>query len=223
MSRKSYPTPLVILPLIKEHTHTIILLHGRGSNAERFGHELLASANLQARLPTVKFVFPTARKRRSTVLKRIPIHQWYDNYSLEDPGQRTDLQVEGLCETAEFIRGLITEEARILGEETYSKIILWGLSQGCAAGIFTLLGGWADTSATHPLGAFIGMSGWLPFEQQLCGILRYDGDQVLARDNRHGIQSGDDSCQESESDEESEADAYPEQSSDDNLLEENDP
>jgi predicted esterase len=205
-----------------EHTHTIISLHGRGSNAERFGHELLASANLQARLPTVKFVFPTARKRRSTVLKKTPIHQWYDNYSLENPGQRTDLQVEGLYETAEFIRGLVTEEARVLGEENYSKIILWGLSQGCAAGIFTLLGGWADTSEAHVLGAFIGMSGWLPFEQQLREILRYDGDQVSARDNRHEIESGDDSCEESESDEESEADAYSEQTSDDNLLE-NDP
>ncbi|OQE20088.1 hypothetical protein PENFLA_c017G04839 [Penicillium flavigenum] len=222
MSRKPYPTPLVVPPLSVEHTHTIISLHGRGSNAERFGHELLASANLQTRLPTVKFVFPTARKRRSTVLKKTPIHQWYDNYSLEDPGQRTDLQVEGLYETAEFIRGLVTEEARVLGEENYSKIILWGLSQGCAAGIFTLLGGWADTSEAHPLGAFIGMSGWLPFEQQLREILRYDGDQVPARDNRHEIESGDDSCEESESDEESEADTYSEQTSDDNLLE-NDP
>jgi predicted esterase len=223
MSRKPYPTPLVVPAQNEEHTHTIISLHGRGSNAERFGYELLSSANLQARLPTVKFVFPTARKRRSTVLKKIPIHQWYDNYSLEDPGQRTDLQVEGLYETAEFIRGLVAEEARILGEENYSKIILWGLSQGCAAGIFTLLGGWADPSEAHPLGAFIGMSGWLPFEQQLREILRRDGDQVSARDNRHEMQSGDDSCEESESEKESEADAYSEQSSGDNPLEENDP
>ncbi|KAJ6183686.1 hypothetical protein N7519_004987 [Penicillium mononematosum] len=223
MSRRPHPTPLVIPPLSVEHTHTIISLHGRGSNAERFGHELLASANLQARLPTVKFVFPTARKRRSTVLKKILIHQWYDNYSLEDPGQRTDLQVEGLYETAEFIRGLVTEEARILGEENYSKIILWGLSQGCAAGIFTLLGGWADTSEARPLGAFIGMSGWLPFEQQLREILRYDRDQVSARDDRLEIQSGDGLCEESESDEESEADAYSEQSPDDKVLEEIDP
>ncbi|CAG8156702.1 unnamed protein product [Penicillium nalgiovense] len=223
MSRKPYPTPLAIPPLSVKHTHTIISLHGRGSNADRFGHELLASTNLQARLPTVKFVFPTARKRRSTVLKKIPIHQWYDNYSLEDPGQRTDLQVEGLYENAEFIRSLVAEEAQILGEENYSKIILWGLSQGCAAGIFTLLGGWADTSEAHPLGAFIGMSGWLPFEQQLREILRSDEGLVPARDHQQETRSGDDSCEESESDEESEADAYSEQSSDDNLLEENDP
>ncbi|KGO40590.1 Phospholipase/carboxylesterase/thioesterase [Penicillium expansum] len=220
MSRKPYPNPLVIRPLSEEHTHTIISLHGRGSNAERFGHELLVSTNLQKRLPTVKFVFPTARKRRSTVLKKIPIHQWYDNYSLEDPGQRTDLQVEGLYETAEFIRGLVTAEARILGDENHSKIILWGLSQGCAAGIFTLLGGWADTSEANPLGAFIGMSGWLPFEQQLREILPSDESLVSAGDNSQNIQSDDDSCEESESEEESERDAYSEQGFNDNLLEE---
>lgn len=89
MPRKPYPAPLVISPFSKEHTHTIIALHGKGSNAERFGHEILASANLQARLPTVKFIFPTASKRRSTILKKIPINQWYDNYSLGDLGQRT--------------------------------------------------------------------------------------------------------------------------------------
>lgn len=50
-------------------------------------------------------------------------------------------------------------------------MILWGLSQGCAAGIFTLLGGWSDITEPKALGAFIGMSGWLPFEQHLNEIL----------------------------------------------------
>ncbi|KAJ5930873.1 Phospholipase/carboxylesterase/thioesterase [Penicillium verhagenii] len=192
MPRKSYPVPLVISPVRNEHTHTIIALHGRGSNAERFGREILASANLQNRLPTVKFVFPTASKRRSTILKRVPINQWYDNYSLDDPGERTDLQIEGLCETAEFLRDLITNEAHILGAGGYRKIILWGLSQGCAAGIFTVLGGWGDNSTTNAIGAFVGMSGWLPFEQHLKEILRCDDDSELAGDNsRYESQSDD--------------------------------
>lgn len=172
MPQNAYPAPLVIPPLVEEHTHTIVSLHGRGSNAKRFGHVLLAAANLQARLPTVKFVFPTASKRRATRFKKMPINQWFDNYSIEDPGERTDLQVEGLCETAKFIRDLISEEVRILGAGSHGKIILWGLSQGCAAGIFTLLGGWLDSSETSTIGAFVGMSGWLPFEQQLHEILR---------------------------------------------------
>ncbi|KAJ5950037.1 Phospholipase/carboxylesterase/thioesterase [Penicillium verhagenii] len=221
MPRKSYPAPLVIPPVRNEHTHTIIALHGRGSNAERFGREILASANLQYRLPTVKFVFPTASKRRSTILKRVPINQWYDNYSLDDPGERTDLQIEGLCETAEFLRELINKEAHILGAGGYRKVILWGLSQGCAAGIFTVLGGWGDISTANIIGAFVGMSGWLPFEQHLKEILRFDDDSELAGDtSRHESQSddhdGDD--QDISSDEDLERDEWSDSELEDDLF-----
>lgn len=191
-SSKPYPSPLPIPPLNNDqHTHTIILLHGRGSNSERFGHILLETTALARRLPTVKFVFPTARKRRSTVLKRIPIHQWFDNYSLEDPNTRTELQVEGLEETSCFLRGLVDEEARLLREgnandasavgDGYGRVVIGGLSQGCAASVFCLLGGFSSLSKEEdgddggtrqsPLGGFIGMSGWLPFEREIAGLL----------------------------------------------------
>ena len=192
-SSKPYPTPLTIPPLNNnnQHTHTIILLHGRGSNSERFGNILLETTALAQHLPTVKFVFPTARKRRSTVLKRIPIHQWFDNYSLEDPNTRTELQVEGLEETSCFLRGLVDEEARLLREgntndasavgDGYGRVVIGGLSQGCAAAVFCLLGGFSPLSKGEdggdgetrqsPLGGFIGMSGWLPFEREIAGLL----------------------------------------------------
>ncbi|KGO78521.1 Phospholipase/carboxylesterase/thioesterase [Penicillium italicum] len=114
----------------------------------------------------------------------MPINQWFDNYSIDDLGERTDLQVEGLCETAEFLRDLISEEVLILGASSHRKIILWGLSQGCAAGIFTLLGGWLDASKIKTIGAFVGMSGWLPFEQQLQEILRCGEIPTSARDEQ---------------------------------------
>ncbi|KAE8551173.1 hypothetical protein TMatcc_009276 [Talaromyces marneffei ATCC 18224] len=177
--KKGYPTPFSIHPICPKHTHTFIVLHGRGSNGERFGCELLDSVNLRARLPTVKFVFPTASKRRSTVLKKIPINQWFDNYCLDDPNQRTDLQVEGLMETAQFLRELINNEAHILsdgtGESGYRRVILGGLSQGCAAAVFTLLGGGIGESGNERPGAFFGMSGWLPFEKQLNSMMNVDG------------------------------------------------
>lgn len=179
-NKNTYPPPLSILPSSDRHTHTFILLHGRGSNANRFGYELLESTGISTRLPTVKFVFPTASKRRSTVPKETRINQWFDNYSLEDPGQRADLQIEGLCETSEFLRSLIGSEAKELGEgeQGLKKVILGGLSQGCAAGIFAFLGGGYgnrngngnDTSET--LGGFIGMSAWLPLQNQLKDIVR---------------------------------------------------
>ncbi|GAB1192694.1 hypothetical protein APSETT444_001888 [Aspergillus pseudonomiae] len=128
LGSKPYPAPLVIAPQKSDqHTHTIILLHGRGSNGERFGQVFLESTDIARRLPTVKFVFLTARKRRSTVLKRIPINQWFDNYSLEDPNTRTDLQVDGLEESSRFLRGLIDEETRLLNDD-YSHVIIGGLT-----------------------------------------------------------------------------------------------
>lgn len=102
--------------------------------------------------------------------------QWFDSYSLEDPGQRTDLQVEGLCETAAFLRALIKHETSLLGEDGHRRVILGGLSQGCAVAIFTILGGNESDECKVP-GAFFGMGGWLPFEQQLGEILQYSQTQ----------------------------------------------
>ncbi|KAJ5504216.1 hypothetical protein N7463_007090 [Penicillium fimorum] len=205
-----YPAPLVIPPLGEEHTHTIISLHGKGSNAKRFGHVLLAAANC-------KLDFPQA-----TRFKKMAINQWFDNYSIEDPGERTDLQVEGLCETTEYIRGLISEEVRILGVGSHRKIIPWGLSQGCATGVFTLLGGWLDASKTSTIGAFVGMSGWLPFEQQLHTILRCGGipastkdgkgiryDGTLDSDSDSEVEVEDTARKQSNSDDESDAEPDP--------------
>jgi predicted esterase len=225
MSRKLF------IPSSEEHTHTIIALHGKGSNAKRFGHVLLASASLRARLTTVKFVFPTASKRRATRFKKMPINQWFDNYSIENPGEREELQIEGLCETAEFVRGVISEEARILGAGSHRKIILWGLSQGCAAGIFTLLGGPVNASPADALGAFVGLSGWLPFEQQLRDILRCNDIQAPAEDNQETESDDDvtedeeDSSSDEESDiiEEVDAEAFSEPDLDDDPFKRSSP
>jgi predicted esterase len=92
---KGYPEPLIIPPSTA-HTHSVILLHGRGSNATRFGLEFLKSKtssgkSFQELFPSVKFIFPTAKRRRATVLKRVRIHQWFDNYPPDDPTKRPEL------------------------------------------------------------------------------------------------------------------------------------
>ncbi|KAJ5105447.1 hypothetical protein NUU61_002794 [Penicillium alfredii] len=88
----------------------------------------------------------------------MPIKEWFDNYSLEDPGQQTDLQAEGLSETAKFLRVLVEQEARILGDDGHRRVVIGGLSQGCAAAIFALLGGDIDGNEGNAPGAFVGMS-----------------------------------------------------------------
>lgn len=180
LAQTTWPTPLTIPPTSPNHTHTIILLHGRGSSGPRFGPALLNSATtsstttpstttsstaspitttLSTALPTAKFLFPTSKKRRSTILNRVPIAQWFDNYSLADPSQRPELQYDGLRETSAFVRHLIDVEAAALGEGGRARVVVGGLSQGCAAALVMLL----SCDQEEPVGGFVGMSGWLPF------------------------------------------------------------
>ncbi|KAJ7143315.1 Alpha/Beta hydrolase protein [Mycena crocata] len=167
MKQLVWPDPLVVPP-ISTHTHSIILLHGRGSNAERFGLELLNAQSsdrnktLRDHFPGMKFLFPTAKKRRAVVFNRTPINQWFDLYSLENPSERQHLQYDGLRETSGFLRGLINREAQVVGA---SNVILGGLSQGCAAALHVLLNFQPENGCA--LLGFVGMSGWLPFAEML--------------------------------------------------------
>ncbi|KAK7515863.1 putative phospholipase/carboxylesterase [Phyllosticta citriasiana] len=166
-----WPDPLIFSPTAP-HSHSIILLHGRGSNAERFGVELLKSRNSEGKtlaecFPGTKFIFPAAKKRRSTVLKRIPINQWFDNFSLDDPSERQHLQYDGIRETSAFIHDLIEKEACLVG---LSNVVIGGLSQGCAAALHVLLNFGPKECVgkeSASLAGFVGMSGWLPFADML--------------------------------------------------------
>jgi predicted esterase len=155
-----WPDPLVIPPT-GIHTHSLILLHGRGSNAERFGLELLKAQSsdnnktLAEHFPGLKFVFPTAKKRRAAMFNRTPINQWFD----DDPAKNQDLQYDGLRETSGFMHGLIKQEAQLVG---LGRVIIGGLSQGCAASLHVLLNFQPEEGA---LLGVVGMCGWLPFAE----------------------------------------------------------
>ncbi|KAF3918656.1 hypothetical protein AA313_de0205223 [Arthrobotrys entomopaga] len=247
--KHDYPSPFIVAP-ISDHTHTFILLHGRGSNGPKFGQVLLESAitcpastfaptsarndndndngscsTLQQAFPTVKFIFPTAKKRRSTVLKRIPINQWFDNYSLDDPSEREHLQVDGLRETTEVLHHLIREEVE--DGIPLEKIVLGGLSQGCAASVYAML-----TFEGGSLGGYIGMSGWFPFVKYVNGSekdeKRKGEEDVLKGDggfgiHTHGIDVGDDFGGEAELSTEDEVDEeYNDEDEDEDETDEDD-
>ncbi|KAI9756964.1 MAG: hypothetical protein M4579_003622, partial [Chaenotheca gracillima] len=114
---------------------------------------------LRDAFPHAKFVFPTASKRRATIYKRTPINQWFDNWSLEHPNDREELQFEGLRESSQYIHGLLREEIDAVGAQ---NVVLGGLSQGCAASLVALL-----TWDGPPLAAAVGMCGWLPLRRLL--------------------------------------------------------
>ncbi|KUJ23479.1 alpha/beta-hydrolase [Mollisia scopiformis] len=177
-----YPAPFIVPPTTA-HTQTILFLHGRGSNGEKFGQELLASKTatgqtIQERFPGMKFIFPTAKKRRAKWYKRALISQWFDNVPIDEQSkemsrEEIEWQVEGLTETAEFLNPLLDEEVRAVGAK---NVFLGGLSQGCAMALHLLLsyqpreegrnGDWGS------LGGFVGMSGWLPFAEDIRGLIR---------------------------------------------------
>jgi len=160
----------------------MILLHGRGSNAERFAYDqsisckpgILQCQNSSAHtlpqvFPGMKFVFPTALRRRSTARKRKATNIWFNNSSFEDPFEREGLQIDGLSDNFRILNEIVQNEARQL---SLKHVFLGGISQGCAMALHVLLGldgNMLDSDAG--LGGFIGMSGWLPFQSAVNSLL----------------------------------------------------
>jgi predicted esterase len=120
------------------HTHTAILLHGRGSNGPEFAEELFSSLtstgnNLPDCLPSWRWVFPTARDRWAVAFEE-DICAWFDAYSLTNIQERQELQVEGLRESVAHILGILeTEIAQLDGDA--SCVYLGGISQGMATAL----------------------------------------------------------------------------------------
>ena len=168
----SSPTENHVEPLVfpskGPHTSTFIMLHGRGDTGKGFGPDFMlaehsSGKSLQDLFPGMKFIFPTAKRRRMAG-SRVTINQWFDIVSLVDPSLRNETQVEGLLESATFIHEIIRKEMESI---PCQKIIIGGLSQGCATALYALLtfepGQDIVTGKQSSLGATVGMSGWLPF------------------------------------------------------------
>lgn len=156
-----FPAPHIVQS-VQNHSHTIIALHGRGSNGPEFAEELFedrSSSNLTLaeQFPACKWIFPSSQERYSTVFQE-EMNEWFDIYSLTDPGRQEELQVEGLKESVEHILAIVHEEVKLLHP---SSIVILGISQGCATAIHALLAG------QYRLGGFVGLSGWMPFRNQL--------------------------------------------------------
>jgi lysophospholipase II len=145
-----------------DHTQTIILLHGRDSIASEFAEEFFESQASDDRtlpeiFPTTRWVFPTSKIRNSTRFEA-PMSQWFDMWSVENHSEKDEIQIDGLRESVKEILDLIRTEAVLISPD---RIILGGISQGCATAIHTLLYGGIR------LGGFIGLSSWLPFEPEI--------------------------------------------------------
>jgi predicted esterase len=153
------------------HMQTFILLHGLGSNGHKFGSELLRTGKtntgdtLPEAYPNAKFVFPTAGRRRCQALGRVRLNSWFNFASFEDFSYRRELQLDGLQESAKEILAILEAEIKSVPQE---NIILGGISQGYTMSISVLL------CLDHPLGGFIGMSGGMPYQEDLENVTSDD-------------------------------------------------
>jgi lysophospholipase II len=151
----------------KEHTHTVIFLHGRDSTAAEFADEFFESQASDNRtlpeiFPDFKWVFPSSGLRNSARFET-ELSQWFDIWSVEEPEGRKELQVDGLKESIGSILDVVYSEASLVPPE---HIILGGISQGCATAIHALM------HCDIQLGGFIGLSSWLPFQEEIEAIAR---------------------------------------------------
>lgn len=182
MDETSHPNqgvpPFIVEPS-KPHTHSVIFLHGLGSNGEKFGRELLETGicsdgkSLPDLFSGARFIFPTSKRRRSSAFNRSMLTQWFDIASLPDPYYRSQTQYQGLEQSSREIFQLVNEERRNVSEK---NIILGGISQGCAMSLMCLI------VLDFPIGGFIGMSGWLPFAGDVRQIAEENTEQHVSGD-----------------------------------------
>ncbi|GKU22158.1 unnamed protein product [Fusarium langsethiae] len=163
--------PIHIVDSVIKHTHTAILLHGRGSNGPEFAQELFDETlfsdgtNLAQKLPTWRWVFPSSREIWSETFQE-DMPAWFEAYSLTDITARQELQIPGIKESTDYVKKVIDAEVESLGGES-NRVVLGGISQGGAIAMWTLL----QNRTEKPLGAFFGTNTWLPFALSLQGYM----------------------------------------------------
>ncbi|KAK2612989.1 hypothetical protein QQS21_000918 [Conoideocrella luteorostrata] len=175
-----FPPPIIVPPLQSPHQHTIIFLHGRGSNASKFHGPLLNTSTgehtFQEAFPHARFVFPTAPMSRATKYARMLIHQWFDGSGDWESDARG-----GMAPSIEYIQTLVQNEIEMVGGDS-QRVVLAGLSQGCATTLMSML-----LWERQPLGAVVGLCGYMPICSHLQSIVDEDGrrggdDDIFERD-----------------------------------------
>ncbi|ODH52999.1 hypothetical protein GX48_00868 [Paracoccidioides brasiliensis] len=172
-----FPKPTTIPPR-GPHTHTLILLHGRGDSSLDFSTEFITLplpispstskhplSTLPQRFPGVKFVFPGAKMGLSTFSGNMMMPQWFDVVSLDPPYEKQyELQREGLRSSVNYLLKLVKEEAAIVGG--VGKVVVGGLSQGAVVALAAAMS-FDAVEAGEALGGCVAMSGWLAFQKEL--------------------------------------------------------
>ncbi|KAI1773044.1 phospholipase/carboxylesterase [Hypoxylon cercidicola] len=144
-----------------QHTHTVIFLHGKGSDCEEFSSEFFESEasepagyprTLLDLFPTIRWVFPSAPVSES---KRFQCDksQWFDMWSVEHPNERPELQTDGLKQSIQLVLDVVKQEEALVPSK---RIFLGGISQGFATAYSAFI------SNNKPYVGLIGLCSWAP-------------------------------------------------------------
>jgi predicted esterase len=153
------------------HTHTAIMLHGRGSNGPEFAEELAETTApgqqpLTQRFSSWRWVFLSSQELWSTAFEEM-LPAWFEAHSLTDTTAREDLQMGGIRESVAYVQSILDQEVARLGGDA-EKVVVMGISQGGAIGMWTVL---CQGLLDRRLGAFVGASTWLPFAANIRRLL----------------------------------------------------
>jgi phospholipase/carboxylesterase len=132
----------------------IILLHGLGATGSDFV-DIIPQLALSDEL-AVRFIFPTAPKRKIAWMGNIQTHAWFNVFGL---GLNVPEDEAGMRESQGFIEEIIAHE--IAQGIPSQKIVLAGFSQGGAMALHVGL------RYQQQLAGILAMSCWLPLAKAL--------------------------------------------------------
>jgi lysophospholipase II len=149
-----------------EHTHTVIFLHGRDDTAAEFASAFFESEasepagrprTLPDLFPGIRWVFPMgpvshAKKFDDTM------SQWFDIWSVDNPEEQIDLQLDGLKQSVGALLDVIRHEEVLVPRR---NIYLGGISQGFATALATFF------ANGQGIAGLIGLCSWMPFANQV--------------------------------------------------------
>lgn len=148
-----------ITPPGSTHSHTVVFLHGRGSNASKIKSEFLASQtpgdlSLFDVFPTFKWVFPGAEQRPGDAPQE-NMSQWFDMIPEDAPYRDLDRDLPGLRHSVAFIKEVLEYEARKL-QGGMQAIYLGGIGQGFVTAFAAFF------ATGKRLAGFLGVRCWIP-------------------------------------------------------------
>ncbi|ESZ94843.1 hypothetical protein SBOR_4803 [Sclerotinia borealis F-4128] len=161
------PEPFMVKPpeLIQD---AIMLLHGTSSDGISFGQELSEQINFGLLLPHTKLIFPSGSLRKTTVFDGRDTNAWFDIANFSDRTLGEQQQMEGLRSSVEYLGRFIQDVVNYESRDKNFRLFVGGLSQGCAMSMILLLSGELDRlKVSQNIGGFVGLSGWLPFANQI--------------------------------------------------------